>query len=1025
MFTKRAFALLLTLVMLVSVVSMTAVAAPNDDAAQATDSGTTEQPDATGEQSGDVLRAEISYKEYLSKYPEATTDVPTVAIDLANPSNKGEGTSIETVEGEQAIIINQDSFAEFTVNVEKAGFYVLNTRYLVPKGKPINAETSIAIDGAIPFTEATTVTFSRIWKDEAYAEGVNLNEHGHMYDAMGNELTPDTEEVIKWSDYIVHDNDYATDADMRFYFEAGAHTVRINLVREGIAFSKLELTKDEALPTYEEVLAQYEQQGYAKYDGEVITVHAENTAERSDQNLTMTVDYASASTTPAHPSQTRLNTVGGELWNKTGQWISWDVTVPKAGLYTISFKYRQDFVRGFKVYRSVSVNGEIPFAEFDEVPFVSNSDWENMTASNNNGVEYYVYLKEGVNNIRLTATLGPVAEPLLTLSDNITELNAIYLEIIQITGTSPDANRDYKIANAIPNLTERFKNIRGDLATTKAAIDQINAINGKVISGGQAAFIDVMIKQLDGFLADMRDVTNELKAYKSNISTLSDTLRTLSSESLMLDTIYIGGLNSTLPKSKVGFFESTGYSIRGFFSSFVTDYNAFGNDYSSEGSGGYKCAPVEVWMTAGAATTTVSNATTSTALTSSGRDQMNILKSLVDDRFVKDYNIPVNISLVDVNGSLSKAILAGTGPDCAVMISSETPVNYSMRGALEDMDQFNAENQLDENGEKKYRYTFDEVKQWFFDSAFISMRYVDGKTYGLPETQTFSMMFYRTDIFKQLGIEPPTTWNELYSCVTIIQRQNMNIGTPNVTMFTNMLFQNGGTYYVDDYSAVNFSTEAAIKAFRDCTEFNTKYSLPITYSALNRFRTGEYPIIIASYNFYNELSVGAPEIKGLWEMTALPGTVREDGTVSHAQVSTGTACIMLEGCENKEAVFDFMAWWVSGQTQTDFGNKIEARLGQGGRYTTANQEAFKQLSWSTAEQNEILAAWVDVTDTPKIPGDYYITRMINNAYRAVVYHGQNSREALLRYSGEMDKEIQRKRVEYNVEEIQKAAGLAS
>ncbi len=1011
MFTKRAFALLLALAMLVSVASMTAIAAPNDDTAAEQES-TTEQPVTSGEQSDDITRADKSYKEYLELYADAAVDVPTIAIDFANPSNKGEGTKVETVLEEQAVVIGQDSFAEYTFDVEKSGFYVINTRYLVPEGKPINSEIKFSVDGAVPYTEATTVTFTRIWKDEAYADGADLNDYGHMYDASGNELTPDTEAVYKWSDYVMHDNDYTTDADMRFYFEAGTHTIRFDLVRESIAFSKLELKKDETLPTYAEVLADYNSKGYAVYEDDVITVHAENTAERSDQNLTMTVDYASASTTPAHPSLTRLNTVGGELWTKTGQWVSWDVTVPKAGLYTISFKYRQDFVRGFKVYRTVSVNGEVPFAEFDGVPFTSNSDWENYTASNDAGEAYYVYLEEGKNNIRLTATLGPVADSLQVLGDNIAELNAIYLEIIQITGTSPDSNRDYDIDEAIPNLTERFEKVRNDLVNTKKDIDQINAINGKVVSGGQAAFLDVMVKQLDSFLDDMREVTGALSAYKSNISSLSDMLRTLSSQSLLLDTIYIGGLNSVIPSERVGFFESTAYAFRGFFASFVTDYNAFGNIYEDGGETSYKCEPVEVWMTAN-------------ALSSSGRDQMNILKSMVDDRFVKEYNIPVNISLVDVNGSLSKAILAGTGPDCAVMISSETPVNYSMRGALEDMDQFNAAYQLDENGNKKYKYTFEEVKSWFYDSAFICMRYVDGKTYGLPETQTFDMLFYRTDILESLGLEPPKTWQELYNCVTIIQRQNMNIGMSGVGMFTNMLFQNGGTYYVDDYSAVNFGTEAAIKAFRDCTEFNTKYSLPITYDPLNRFRTGEFPLIVASYTFCNNLAVGAPEIKGLWDMTAIPGTVREDGTFSTAQVSAGTACLMLKDCENKEAVYDFMAWWVSADIQADFGNKIEARLGQGGRYSTANLEAFKQLSWSTEEQNSILTAWKHVTDTPKIPGDYYITRMVNNAYRAVVYQGQNPREALLRYSGEMDKEIQRKRVEYKIDEIQRKAGLAS
>ena len=97
-------------------------------------------------------------------------------------------------------------------------------------------------------------------------------------------------------------------------------------------------------------------------------------------------------------------------------------------------------------------------------------------------------------------------------------------------------------------------------------------------------------------------------------------------------------------------------------------------------------------------------------------------------------------------------------------------------------------------------------------------------------------------------------------------------------MFSTMLFQRGGSYYVDDFSGVNFNTNEAIDAFRQWTEFNTKYSMPLAYDPLNRFRAGEYPIIVTNYTFYNNLAVGAPEIKGLWEMTAIPGIMQEDGT---------------------------------------------------------------------------------------------------------------------------------------------------
>lgn len=1009
MLNKRLFALFLALIMMFAAVPAVAYGAPNDADVSVNDDATqTETTDeTTGEnatQSSKITVSGLSFKDFKEKYADVAVATKKVEIDFLNPSAKSDSVKVDSVLGEQAIIIDRDNYVEYTVTVDEDAIYVINTRYCLPGTRTIDGEFKLSVDGVVPYTEATTVSLSRVWKDAAYDDDATLNEYGHEADVSGNELTPDAEVIECWQDYVLHDNDYMTDSDLQLYLTAGTHVIRFDVQREQIAFSKLELDAPYVLPSYKDVLASYKDKGYSVVGGEAIIIEAENSYERSEQSLTMAVDYASAATSPAHPSQTRLNTIGGELWDSTGQWISWKVNVKKAGLYSLSFKYRQDYVRGFKVYRSISVNGEVPYAEFDCVPFYSNTKWENYTASNDKNEPFYIYLNEGDNVITLKNTLGPVADSLQLLNETIAEMNAIYLEIIKITGTSPDANRDYEIDTAIPDLMDRFKAVRNSLVSINEGVSKYNGD----IDGGITAFIDIMVKQLDKFDKDPVKVTTALGAYKSNISSISDMLRSMSEQSILLDRIYVGG-EDKLPKPSVNFFTTMIFSIKGFFASFVTDYNAFGNVYDEDGGEGYVCEPIEVWM-------------------SSGRDQMNILKTMIDDQFVKDYKIPVNLSLVDINGSLTKAILAGTGPDCAIMVGSATPVNYSMRGALEDMDQFNAENQYttDENGKKvqNYRYTFEDVKKEFFDSAFIALRYQDNKIYGLPETQTFNMMFYRTDVLEGLGLQAPQTWQDLYNCITVIQRQNMNIGIPTTAdMFSTMLFQRNGTYFVDDYSAVNFNTNEAIDAFRQWTEFNTKYSMPLSYDALNRFRAGEYPIVVTNYTFYNSLAVGAPEIKGLWEMTAIPGIMQEDGTINRAQPCEGAVSVMIKGCDNKNQVYDFMAWWVSAATQAEFGNKIEARLGIGGRYTTANTEAFKRLSWSTVEQQSILAAWEHVTDYAKIPGDYYITRMVNNAFRAVVYKNENPREAMLRYSTEMDKEIQRKRVEYNVEEIRKAAGL--
>ena len=989
---KRVLSFLLAMLMALSSFAMLTAYADEAEgsAADSEQVGTADKGGSTLALSG------LGYFEYLAAHKDAAGDITDVKVDVLNYVGS-EGVKTETLtdgngKSHEGVTLVAGGNVEWTVNVEKSGFYNIKTLYLPIQDKPINSEIRLYIDGITPFTEATSISFSRIWTD-VYAEDVELNEYGHRYDSSGNELSPESVEVQRWTEHVLHDNDYMTDADYLFYFEQGTHTLRFESQREAVCFAELTLSRPESLISYEEYKNKHKD---AKvYSGDTIKIEAENAYEHSDRSLSMVADYSSASTSPSHPSQIRLNTIGGENWNKVGQWISWEVDVKESGFYTLSFKYIQNYVRGFRVYRTIMVDGAVPYQELETVAFDPNNDWGNYMLSDEKGNPYYIYLEEGKRTITLKASLGQLVDSLQELQKCINQLNADYLEIIAVTGTTPDSLRTYNLDIEIPHLIDSLKAVRKRLVEID---EDLGEINGGV-SGGMSAFISVMVKQLDKFIKNPLEITTGLSAYKSNISSLSDMLTDMTNQSLLLDTIYVGAESEkSLPKTKASFWDSLVFGFKAFFASFVTDYNAYGSDYSEDSETEYICEPVEVWMSA------------------AGRDQFNVLKSLIDDKFVPEYKIPVTVSLVPVGSALTQAILAGVGPDACLYVDSATPVNYSMRGSLEDMDQFNTENQYDENGEKRYRYTFDEVKEWFYPSAFVAIEYFDGKVYGLPETQNFQMMFYRTDVLADLEVEPPQTWKELRDLLNIIQRQNMNIGINSIPYAT-YLYQNGGTYYNESRTATNFNNQTAIDAFITFNRFYTDYDVPISYDALNRFRSGEYPIIMAGYSFFNNLAVGAPEIKGLWKMAPIPGTEQEDGTISRAEVCDGTVCIMVEDCDNKEQVWDFMSWWVSADTQATYGNNIEARLGAGGRYSTANLEAFEMLPWSYDDAQSIKAQWKHVTDFPKVPGDYYVTRMLNNAHRAVLYKSENPRAALISYSKDMDKELERKYEQYRIEEI--------
>lgn len=157
--------------------------------------------------------------------------------------------------------------------------------------------------------------------------------------------------------------------------------------------------------------------------------------------------------------------------------------------------------------------------------------------------------------------------------------------------------------------------------------------------------------------------------------------------------------------------------------------------------------------------------------------------------------------------------------------------------------------------------------------------------YAIPETQDFYMIFYRTDILEELGLEPPETWEDVYYIIGELQNQQMTfampvpvvgaVGAGNLT-YAMLLYQKGGQFYTDDRTTTDLTSDAALDAFKEWTQFYTLYDLPNTYDFANRFRTGEVPVGIASYSTYSTLAVFAPEIQGLWEFAMVPGTVQYD-----------------------------------------------------------------------------------------------------------------------------------------------------
>jgi ABC-type glycerol-3-phosphate transport system substrate-binding protein len=338
--------------------------------------------------------------------------------------------------------------------------------------------------------------------------------------------------------------------------------------------------------------------------------------------------------------------------------------------------------------------------------------------------------------------------------------------------------------------------------------------------------------------------------------------------------------------------------------------------------------------------------------------------------------------------------MAGRGPDIALTVGRTLPVDLGVRGSLHDLSQFEG---------------FEDIRARFQKTAFNAYTF-KGKVYAIPETQEFNMMFVRSDILDEFGITVPKTWEELFQLLSAFSQQNMLVGIPPAILGT-LLAQNGMNYYEPSFQKTVFSSNEAYKVYEEFAKIYRDYEMPYAYDAGNRFRVGEMPVVIASFSFFNTISVLAPEIRGSWDMYEVPGTVKPDGSIDNSVDASGASTVMFKACEDPLAGMEFIEWWSSAESQSRYGIELENILGPSGRYSTANIEAFASLNWSNTQHKKIAAQRENVKEIPEVPGGYIIARNINNLFIDTIANRNNIRESLLRYSRIMDEELMRKQTE--------------
>lgn len=908
------------------------------------------------------------YAEYLQQNEKVPHQEITIEADSYVRSEGMNVSVLANYEGEEgnSILTNEEGLIEWEVNVEEEGYYNLEVLYYPIEGKSSDIQRGIFIDGQLPFQEASMIGFNRFWD--------NAKEEIEV-DNQGNDLKPSQIEAPRWSEILVRDSNGYYASPFEFYFSKGKHTITFVSQREPMVIRKLSLMPKEETVSYAKKLKEYEAKGYEKVIGETITIEAEQASLKSSPMLYPLTDYSSPAITPYSPSEIKMNTIGGEKWNESGQWIEWQVNVPKSGLYELGMNLKQNFIRGIPVTRTLTIDGKIPFEEAKKLTYKYDSNWRTEFIGDGEN-PYLFYLEEGQHSLRLEATLGDLAPLIREVEIGVKNLNELYRKVIMVTGVEPDKYRDYQLGKVLPEVSEEFGVERDRL--NKIA-GELQALVGK--ASDKDAILLTIAKQTDMFNKDIDKIISRLGDFKLNIGTLGTWLTDMQKEPLQLDAIYIVSPGESMPKTKNSWTSRLWHNMQKLYYSFIIDYNAIGNVSEDK-----EARTITVWVP-------------------TGRDQANTIKALIDETFTPQTGINVNLMLVQPD-VLLRATLSGEGPDVAMQVTNDVPLNFAMRGAATNLRQFP---------------DYEEVASRFYDSAKVPYDF-EGASYALPETETFFMLFYRKDILKELGLEVPQTWDEVKTCLSVLSKNNMEVGLPVINVlnadmiYGNFLYQKGGQFYTDDAKASALDSDLGVSAFKEWVKYYTDYTLTREYDFVSRFRTGEVPLGIADYQTYNTLQVSAPEIDGLWGFTKMPGTVNEDGSINTSSTAGGTGMIILEGSKDKEAAWEYMKWWTSEEVQLQYGREMEGLMGAAARYPTANKEALSKLPWPIQDYKNLELQLETVKGIPQVPGGYYTARNVNNAlYKVVVDKEVGAREALMDAVRYIDDEITNKRKEFGLE----------
>ncbi len=925
---------------------------------------------AFGTQAGETGDANLS--ERLSRsythVSEAYTFAPYTGEDIPVPVDGcAEAGSAEWTEdthlytgSARVLKMEYADTSAVRVQVPADGLYCVRFDYLSYDESVLPIKLSMTVDGEYPFYECRSLKFETTWRRNTES----------ATDRYGDEMIAIPSKEVRWEQKYLCDATGRRTQPLYLSLSAGGHEFGLTVKEGSFLLGDITLC---AMPLLPEEAAPARAEGSA-----LITLQGEEFTFANNSSIHAVMEY-DTDVEPYEVDHTRLNTVDSDSFGEAGQSITYTLEAESEGWYYIALNYRQSDKTDFPVFVDVFVDGSIPCAECLAYPLAYSASYQTHTLVNKSGEKLSVFLTPGTHTLTFRISIAPIREVLEALDEIMYGINDLALEITKVAGTNADKYRDLKLSRYIPDLENQLTGYADRLtALEKKYIPYSNSdsnvaiMSSMLIASRQLRSLAENPDEIPYRIGELASSSNSANQY------LANTIDTLLGNSLAIDRIYLYQEGASLP-GKAGFFASAGLNVRRFFSSFTRkNYSTSHTDKTH----------LQVWV-------------------NRSNQYVQIMQKLIDEHFTPETGIVVDISIMPDQYKLVLSNSSGSAPDVATGINYTIPYELAIRGTLADLTAFEG-----------FTETAAPYEPGFFLTGTIG-----ASVYSMPETMNFWVLFTRTDIMDKLGLAVPETMDDVIDMLPELQMRGLNFyyatagmtGMRNFHGTTPLLYQNGGALYFDTADkGTALGSRASITGFTALTDLFTIYNMPVNVDNFyQHFRNGDMPIGIADFYTYNLIKNAAPELDGSWDISLIPGTVREDGTIDRTTCGCAESTVIFRSTpEREQKAWEFVRWWSSADVQAEFGQMVQIIYGDEYIWPTANMEAFARLPWDTEDKLIVREFASNVVDVARVPGTYLLEREMSNAFNDITVNGKNEQTRLDKAVKTINREIRRKLEEF-------------